>query len=131
MKMQVLLDTNFLMIPYQDGVDIFQEIARLVDAPYELLTLSTVKEELTKIKEHGKGKEKIAASVGLQLLEAKGVKIIESPKEKKPDEEIIEIALKNNKETIVCTNDAQLKKTLRKNNIPIISIRSGNHLDYS
>ena len=131
MKARVFLDTNFLMVPYQEGIDIFQEIRRLVPVSYELVTLSTVKEELEKIKQRGNGRDKIAANVGLELLQSKEVRIIESKGEKQVDEELIEIAGTNPETMIVCTNDLELKRSLRKLKVGLISMRSKNHLDYA
>ena len=131
MKTRVFLDTNFLMVPYQEGIDIFQEIRRLVPVFYELVTLSTVKKELEAIKQKGKGKDRIAANVGLELLESKEVRIIESKGEKRVDDELVEIAGINPESMIVCTNDLELKRQLRKLKVGLISMRSKNHLDYA
>ena len=78
----VLLDTNFLMVPEQFGIDIFSEIERIVP-DCELVTLKSVILELEKIREHaGKGRDKIAAGVALEIignkLKENKIKIIES-----------------------------------------------------
>ena len=50
MKTRVFLDTNFLMMPHSEGIDVFTEIERLLaQQDYELVTLSSVKEELVRL----------------------------------------------------------------------------------
>ena len=43
---RVVLDTNFLTIPYQFNVDIIEEIHRLIDEKHEILTTEGVVKEL-------------------------------------------------------------------------------------
>ena len=46
---QVVLDTNFLLIPYTLKVDIFSEIKEIMDLPYEICLLDESLNELNKI----------------------------------------------------------------------------------
>ncbi len=112
------------MIPYQFKVDIFEEIRRLVEGKYELITLDGVVKELEKIKESN-SKSAAAAKVGLQLIRMKNVKIINTDSEK-VDNKIIELSDKN---TIIATNDIKLKKKLKDKNIKIIYLRSKKYLE--
>lgn len=59
----VILDTNFLMIPESEGVDIFSELDRLIDRKYEIVVPEVVLEELNLILENGSSSEKKAARV--------------------------------------------------------------------
>jgi hypothetical protein len=121
---KIILDTNFLMIPYQFKVDIFDEIRRIVEGEYELVTLAGVVKELERIKK-SKGKSAAAAKIGLELIKAKNVKVINSDSEK-VDNKIIELSDKN---TIVATNDIELKKILKNKKIKIIYLRSRKYLE--
>ena len=47
--LHIILDANFIVVPFQFRVDIFREIERLVPQKRELLTLSSVLKELDKI----------------------------------------------------------------------------------
>jgi hypothetical protein len=116
---RVILDTNFLTIPYQFNIDIFSEIGRVVEGKYELTTLDCVVDELKKLKK-SKGKSAAAAKVGLILLKEKNVKVIKTD-EKKVDNTIYKIADEN---TIVATNDRELIKKLKSKNIKILYLRS-------
>jgi len=124
----VLLDTNFLMVPEQFGIDIFSEIERIVP-DCELVTLKSVILELEKIREHaGKGRDKIAAGVALKLIEKfnEKIKIVESSGN--VDEFILKFSMEN--KAIVCTNDKKLKKRLKKEGIGVIQMRGKSRLEF-
>ena len=124
----VLLDTNLLMVPQQFGVDIFSEIERICPE-YELVTLSGIVLELKKIKETAKkGKDKRAASVALSFIEKlhKKIKIVESLGD--VDEFIVNFSAENG--AIVCTNDKELKKKLRKKGVRVIHMRGKCKLEF-
>jgi len=124
----VLLDTNILLVPQQFGIDIFSEIMRIVP-DYELVILSGVVCELKKLRESAdKGSDKIAAGVGISLVEkfSNKIKIIESTGN--VDEFIIKFSAENN--AIVCTNDGELKKKLTKANVRVIQMRGKCKLDF-
>ena len=72
----IILDTNFLTIPYQFGVDIFKEIERIIPDNYELVTLDGVTKELEDLAGE-KGKDAIAAKIGLELIE-KNISLLSS-----------------------------------------------------
>ena len=48
-KRRIILDTNFLLIPGQFKVDIFQEIGKIMGESYELCIFQPTIDELTKI----------------------------------------------------------------------------------
>lgn len=123
--LQVILDTNFLMIPERHGVDIFSELNRILDKKHELIVPKVVIDELKHLKKEGTPSEKKAAKIALQLADrAKKVK-----SEKSADEEIIRLAKKGNR--AVGTNDKNLKKRLQKEGIPVIYLRQKSHLEIS
>jgi len=124
---KVLLDTNFLMIPYVYKIDIFQEIERLIPESHEIFIPSNVLEELQELS-NSKGKEKIAARVAIQLVEKKSVKKIQS--QSGVDEFMINFAVENKPNVVVCTNDRELKKRLKEVHIPVIVMRGRNRLEF-
>lgn len=119
---KIILDTNFLTIPYQFNVDIFEEIDRIMEEDYELITLDKVVEELKRMK---RGKDAVAAKIGLELIEKKNVKVIKTG-DKKVDNAIVKLA---NKDTIVATNDRILRKKLKYKNVKTLYLRSKKHLE--
>jgi hypothetical protein len=121
---RIILDTNFLMIPYQFKLDIFDEIRHIMEEEYELVTIDGVIKELEKIKK-SKGKSAVAAKIGLELIKTKNIKIINTDSEK-VDNKIIELSDKN---TIVATNDIKLKTILKSKNIKVIYLRNKKQLE--
>lgn len=120
---RVILDTNFLTIPYQFNIDIFEEIDRVVEGEYELTTLDCVVDELEKLKK-SRGKNAAAAKVGLILIKEKNVKVINTG-EKNVDITIHRMADKN---TIVATNDRNLIRKLKNKNVKVLYLRSKKYI---
>ncbi len=120
----IILDTNFLTIPYQFGLDIFEEIKKIVPENYELATLDSVIKELESLVK-SKGKDSRAAKIALDLIEKKQVKILKTEK-KNVDDSIVEMS---NENTIAATNDKELKQRLKHKNVKVIYLRSKNRLE--
>lgn len=117
--MKVLLDANFLMLPNQFGIDIFEYLNF-----YDLFTLSSIVKELSKISKQ-RGKDGKAAKVALDLLGMKGIRIVET--NLKGDKAIISYALKE--KCKVATNDQELMSILKKNGIKIIRMKQKKFLE--
>jgi uncharacterized protein len=122
--MIVLLDTNSLLLPHQRRIDVFSEIKRLIPEHHELATLSTVLQELEGLAKSPATKDGVAAKVGLKLIENKNVTII--PSEGPVDEALVAYAAEY--KAIVCTNDQDLKRKLKKKRLTLIVMRGKNHL---
>lgn len=120
--MRVIADTSFLMVPSLFGVDIVRELDRLIERPHELVIPSPVIQELRRISEQGKPKERAAAKIGLIL--AKRGKVIKA--KSAADEAILNLALKGR--CVVGTTDAALRKDLRRHGVPVIYLRQRSHL---
>jgi rRNA-processing protein FCF1 len=120
---KILLDTNFLMVPFQLGINIFSEFDRVMQKPYQLITLKAVKDELEKIAKTGKGSDKSAAALGIQL--ARNIEVIDS--DKKGDGAILDYAKAT--ECIVATNDSELRKGLGKAKVQTIFVRNRSKLE--
>ena len=123
-KFKVILDTNFLMLPHQHGVDIFSEINRLVSEDYDLLIPGKVADELVSISEKSAGIDGISARVALQLIRKKNINTVEY--DKNVDDSIVDF-VNNHADCIVCTNDKNLKRKI-KNKAQLISMRGKDHL---
>jgi hypothetical protein len=118
---KILLDTNFLLIPYQFKVDIFTQIDRISMFKYKLFVLDKTIEELKKIVEEQKGKNKEAAKIALKLISIKNMRVIKTKSDKKTDDIILDIASKD--DFIVATQDKDLKRRLINQGIIIIVLR--------
>ena len=122
----IILDTNFLLIPGQFSVDIFTEIGRLMQEPYDLCIVDSTLDELGKIVEVASGKDRLAAKLALKLLEAKGVHHLKTEKNLNTDKLIVELAKRPG--FIVATQDMALKRILKQNNVQLIVLRQKKYL---
>ena len=120
---KIILDTNALMAIAEFKIDIFSEIKRIMQHPYELFILDKTIMELNKIIEEQKGKDKVAAKLALQLIEGK-VNLIKTDAGL-VDDLIVELADEN---TFVCTQDMVLKQRLKAKKIAIICMRQQQYL---
>jgi len=106
----ILLDTNFIMLPFQFNIDITTELPGKT-----LATITPVMEELEKIP---RGK------AGKQLVEQKNIKILKTTGY--ADEALIRTAEKE--KAAIATNDAELKEKCIKRNIPVITMKGKSKL---
>jgi len=120
-----LLDTNFLMIPFQFKVDIFAEIDRLCNFDYKIAVLDRVVEELEAIRKKARGKNKSAAELALELLKKKGLKIIRTNSKKSVDDLIAEYAEKG---AIIATQDSALRRNVKRKKAGVIFLRKKSFL---
>ncbi len=121
---KVILDSNFLMLPFQFNVDIQAELDRIIEGGYKFYVPQEVLNELNylKIKAEKQSDRKLA---NMALEYAKRFETIEGGDEE-ADKAIIDIA---KKDTIVCTNDKALKKKLREIKVPVIFLRQKTKLE--
>jgi len=117
----VIVDTNALMMPSQKGIDLENEVTRLV-GKCEITVPSIVVEEINNLA-HRKGKIRNAARVAQNLM--KRFRIVKTSGA--GDQGILEYARKI--QGIVVTNDKELKKELKDIQIPVIYLRGNNHLE--
>ena len=122
---KVWLDTNFLMLPVQFKVDLFGELERIMNEPFEVLVPSGAVNELKIIAARGT-KDGTAARVALKMVEAGRAKVQESSG--KLDDWLL---LKATEGDLVCTNDVGLIRRLREIKVRRIQLRGKNHLDFA
>lgn len=115
--MKIILDTNFLIYCAKQKIDYVEEIGKLLSERYEIVIPIQVVDELEKLKLNEKKlKDREAAELALQLLEAKKIRKIEASG-KTADESAIKLA-REDKKNIVCTADRGIRKDLGKAIIP-------------
>ena len=123
---KVILDTNFLLIPFSENVDIFSELERILDFKFEICVLDKTIDELNKIMSEQSGKNRKAADLGLKLIKAKALKIIKSKSDLNTDQFLIQ---KTSKNDIIATQDKILKKALLNQGHSIIVLRKKKYLN--
>jgi len=121
---KILLDTNFFLVPFQQGVNILSEFDRIMQEPFMLMTLNPLIDELERLATNGKGDDKISAKLGTQL--ARNIEVEDAPG--KGDDAIINF-VKGKEGIIVATNDSDLRKRLKKEKIQTIFVRNKSKLE--
>ena len=132
---KVILDTNFLMIPFKFKVDIYSELKTILDNPKLFIVDKTI-DELNNIQITQKGKNKEYAKMAHLSLKKYPISIIKTVKHlnKEPklskitsvDDTIAESAQKGS--YFVATQDQALKKKLKNKEIKIITLRQKKYL---
>jgi rRNA-processing protein FCF1 len=126
LPVKVILDANFLMIPFQFHIDVFQEIEYLLQKKVDFIVPSSVKLELTNISSRG-GEGAPEASLALQLASRCRVVEVGLQPGETVDDAIVKAAQKLS--AVVATNDLELKKRLRDINVPVVYLRDKSKLE--
>jgi len=126
LPIKVILDSNFLMIPFQFNLDIFQEIEYLLQKKVDFVVPSAVKNELTVISSRG-GEGAPEASLALQLASRCRVVEVNLDQGETVDDAIVKASRKLG--AVVATTDIELKKRLRDINVPVVYLREKSKLE--
>ena len=121
MTTKIILDTNFLFIPSQFHLDIFEELARLLGQQVEPLMLSSTLRELQKLAESRSIKKSKQALLGLKLAEKCRVVEVKRKSGESNDDVVLRASIEMN--CAVATNDRELRKKLRKASVPVVFLR--------
>lgn len=123
---KIIIDTNFLMIPYKFRVDIFSEFDKICSFNYRLFVIEKTIDELRNIVQKQPGKNKKAAEFALKLIGLKNIGKIAS-KDMDVDSAILKMA---DKDAVVATQDGFLKKQLLEKGASVIWMRQKKYLQY-
>jgi len=126
LPVKVVLDSNFLMIPFQFNLDIFQEIEYLLQKKVDFIVPSAVKTELTNISSRG-GEGAPEASLALQLASRCRVVEVTLVRGETVDDAIVKASQKLR--AVVATTDIALKKRLRDISVPVVYLRDKSKLE--
>jgi len=124
---RVVFDSNFLFVPSQFQLDVFEELANLLSQRFEPILLSPTYQELLKIAEKGSPKMRQQASLALKLAEKCRVIHVEKGLEETHDDVIVRVA--SDWRCPVATNDRELRKRLRNMGVPVIFLRQRRRLE--
>ena len=120
---KLIFDTNFLMIPIQFRVDIFSEIQRIIPT-HKLCIYQSSVEELKRLLEMSKGKDKKAVQFALKLISLKNIKVLDS-KGTYADRAILENLDHN---SIIATQDRQLRDKILEKGSSVLILRQKEYL---
>ncbi len=120
---EVVIDTNFFMVPFQFNVDVISELENLLPS-YNLTTPSFVINELKGLKNNNKGKTRLNANLALKLansskVEIKDISLLEN--------ETVDDALLRVSE-VLATNDIELKKRAKDKGITVAYLRQKKYI---
>ena len=120
---EVVIDTNFFMVPFQFNVDVITELENLLPS-YKLTTPSFVINELKGLKNNNKGKTRLNANLALKLansskIEIKDISLFEN--------ETVDDALLRVSE-VLATNDIELKNRAKEKGITVAYLRQKRYI---
>jgi rRNA-processing protein FCF1 len=120
----VLLDTNFLLLPFQRHIDIYEEIPRLLGGHVQFLILPQILTELKWLETKGSAKDRAAARSTRMLITRHCHLIEDLPstiQELDADSALLHFALQT--KAIVATNDGELRRKLMNQGSRAIFLR--------
>ena len=120
---EVVIDTNFFMVPIQFNVDIIDELEKALPS-YKLTTPIFVINELKGLKRNNKGKIRLNADLALKLANSSNIEIKDISLE---NNETVDDALLRVSE-VLATNDIELKKRARKKGITVAYLRQKKYI---
>ena len=120
---EVVIDTNFFMVPFQFNVDVITELENTLPS-YKLTTPSFVINELKGLKNNNKGKVRLNANLALKLansskVEIKDISLLEN--------ETVDDALLRVSE-VLATNDIDLKNRAKNKGITVVYLRQKKYI---
>lgn len=118
MTRKIMLDTNFLVAPFQLSIDLFEEIERIYPV-HEIYTIEDAVQEARSIEE-GRYKNLVD-----KLIETQDIEVLETEGEGEVDDLLVDLC----DEFVVATNDKELKNRLVEKGGEVLIIRSGDHLE--
>lgn len=116
---KVLLDANFLVLPFQFNVDLFGELDRLLGEQYTVYTLQRTYNEARDL-EDGAYRQVVE-----RLVDEADIEVITVQSGKEVDDVLVDLA----GEYVVCTNDRAVRAELREARLPHIYLRQQNYLE--
>lgn len=112
-----------LLAAEQFGINLFSELDRVIQRDHTPMIPKSILKEIRNIYKNGSGEDKRAASVALDLAER-----CEKIETQYDGDKAIMVAAKKH-DAIVATNDSELIKRLKNNNVPVIILRQQSHLE--
>ena len=126
-SIKVVLDANFFFVASQFNVDVFEELANLLNRRFEPVLLSSTQKELQGLAESSSPKQRKQTQLALRLAEKCRFVAVEKGLKETYDDVIVGVAAEW--KSPVATNDRELRKRLRKVGVPVIFLRQKQRLE--
>ena len=120
---EVVIDTNFFMVPFQFNVDVIDELEKVLPS-YKLTTTQFVVNELKGLKKNNKGKTRMNAGLALKIATSDKIEIKNVPLLK--DEAVDDALLRISK--VLATNDIELKNRAKNKGITVAYLRQKKYI---
>lgn len=128
MPLPVILDTNFLTVPAQFGVDVFSEAERVLERGVEFILLDSVIEEIRSKLARASRTEARIFRVALDLAERCTIVSADASLKGNPvDDQLLEFT--KSVEGVLATNDRELRVRASSLGLPVLLLRGKNHLE--
>jgi len=126
MVITVLLDSNFLFVPLHQGIDVFEELDRLLEGRVRCVVTRPVVDELERLERDSGPSLRKEARFAISLTER--CEVLDEGL--LPCETVDDSILRAAKEHgyVVATNDAELRRRLRRNGVAVVYVRQGSQL---
>ncbi|MHA1637282.1 MAG: type II toxin-antitoxin system VapC family toxin [Candidatus Thorarchaeota archaeon] len=123
MPVTIVIDTNFLTVPAQFGIDIFSEAERIIDRRLDFVTLTTAVAELdNKLAEAPTIPEKRKFSIARDLISRCEVIDVGDTLSGLPvDDQLLEYTA--SVKGVLATNDKDLRNRAKKRGVPLLLMR--------
>lgn len=124
----MVLDTNIPILLAKGLFHLDSEIVRILPQKHKIVFLSACMKELDYLAQRN---PKLVREVSFakQLITKYEILDYDPTEIRTTDSKIVEFALENKNNSIIVTNDNGLRKRLRKNNLPVIFIKTHGHLE--
>ena len=118
MEKKILLDTNFLVAPFQMSVSVFDQLEKLYPEA-DIYTLEDVIQEAKSI-ESGRYGDLVE-----KLVEIQEIEVLETEGEGEVDDLLVDLC----EEFLIATNDKELKNRIKAEGRPVMIVRGKDHLE--
>lgn len=118
MEDRILLDTNFLVAPFQFSVSVFDQLEGLYPEA-EIYTLEDVIQEAKSI-ESGRYGDLVE-----KLIDVQDIEVMETHGEGEVDDLLVQLC----EEFLIATNDKELKDRIKDKGRPVMIVRGKDHLE--
>jgi rRNA-processing protein FCF1 len=125
--LKIILDSNFLLVPAQLRIDIFEGLMSLLNQNYKSIVLSTTTDELESLMKKDSPKLRKQAEMALKLAEKCDLINVERKHGETNDDVIVRVA--KQMKCLVATNDSDLRERLRNISIPVVYVRQKSRLE--
>lgn len=128
MPLPVIMDTNFLTVPAQFGVDVFSEAERVLERGLEFVLLNSVLDEIKSKLERASRTEARMFRVALDLVERCTIVSVDDTTKRSPvDDQLLDYA--RSVKGVLATNDRELRERANSKGIPVLLLRGKKYLE--